>query len=256
LLTIFNRSQIIYLPPPPERPVTPSPLKRETMSTQIAALLRRAILTGELPPGAQVVEATLALRLGASRGPLREAMRQLIDEGLLVSVPYTGTRVVDISVQDINDIYAMRTCLEQFAFEQVWPRRGDRFATDLAARNRALHDAIDRADDVGAIEAELDLHGLAYERAGNRLLLTTWTALRGRLQLYWAAHHRAHGLTGPRRESHDDYISLAVGDDLAKMQAEIREHMRRGLEKTKAFVESRTDPTASPSTERTEGRSG
>ena len=231
-----------------------SPLKRETMSTQIAALLRRAILTGELPPGAQVVEATLALRLGASRGPLREAMRQLIDEGLLVSVPYTGTRVVDISVQDINDIYAMRTCLEQFAFEQVWDNRGDAFAAELAARNRALHAAIDRADDVGAIEAELDLHGLAYERAGNRILMTTWTGLRGRLQLYWAAHHRAHGLTGPKRESHDDYIRLATGADLDAMRGEIREHMRRGLEKTKAFVEQRTNAEREDQMKRQEGR--
>ena len=73
-----------------------SPLKRETMSAQIAVLLRHAILTGELVPGAQLIESALALRLGASRGPLREAMRQLIEEGLLVSVPYTGTRVVDI----------------------------------------------------------------------------------------------------------------------------------------------------------------
>jgi len=226
--------------------VIPSPLKRETMSTQIAALLRREILTGETPPGAQLVETSLALRLGASRGPLREAMRQLIDEGLLVSVPYTGTRVTDISVQDINDIYAMRTCLEQFAFEQVWNWRDDAFAADLQARNDALQAAIDAADDVRAIEAELDLHGLAYERAGNRILLTTWTGLRGRLQLYWAAHHRAHGMFGPLRESHDDYIRLAIGDSLDAMRAEIRSHMRRGFETTRAFVEqrSRTAPHA------------
>lgn len=217
-----------------------SPLKRETMSAQIAGLLRRAILTGEFTPGSQVVESAVALWLGASRGPLREAMRQLIDEGLLVNVPFTGTRVVDISVQDINEIYAMRTCLEQFAFEQVWPRRDDAFVAELGRRNDRLHDAIDRSDDVRAIEAELDLHGLAYERSGNRLLLTTWTGLRGRLQLYWAAHHRAHGLTGPKRESHDDYIRLAAADSLTAMQAEIRDHMRRGLDTTKAFVEQQT----------------
>jgi DNA-binding GntR family transcriptional regulator len=223
--------------------VIQSPLRRETMSSQIAALLRRAILTGEMAPGSQVVESAIALQLGASRGPLREAMRHLCDEGLLVSVPFTGTRVVDISVQDINDIYSMRTCLEQFAFEQVWQQRGDTFATELRNRNRTLQAAIDGADEVRAIEAELDLHGLAYEASGNRLLLETWTGLRGRLQLYWAAHHRAHGLQGPKRESHDDYISLAIGDDLSAMKVEIGKHMRRGLEATKAFVEAETTKT-------------
>lgn len=216
-----------------------SPLKRETMSAQISTLLRSAILTGELEPGAQVVESALAMRLGASRGPLREAMRQLVDEGLLVSVPFTGTRVVDISVQDINDIYAMRTCLEQFAFEQIWDQRNDAFKSELTQRKVALKDAIDRADDVGAIEAELDLHGLAYEHTGNRILLNSWTGLRGHLQMYWASHRRAHGTTGPKRESHDDYVELALGNSLRAMHAELRDHMRRGLETTKAFVEAR-----------------
>lgn len=209
------------------------------MSTQIAALLRSAILTGELEPGAQLVENTLAMRLGASRGPLREAMRQLVDEGLLVSVPYTGTRVVDISIQDINDIYAMRTCLEQFAFEQIWDHRCEAFKEELIRRNATLKDAIDRADGVGTIEAELDLHGLAYEHAGNRILLNSWTGLRGHLQMYWASHHRAHGTTGPKRESHDDYVRHALGSSLSAMKDELRDHMLRGLEKTKAFVEAR-----------------
>ena len=214
------------------------------MSTQIAALLRSAILTGELEPGAQLVENTLAMRLGASRGPLREAMRQLVDEGLLVSVPYTGTRVVDISIQDINDIYAMRTCLEQFAFEQIWDRRGEAFKEELIRRNATLKDAIDRTDGVGAIEAELDLHGLAYEHAGNRILLNSWTGLRGHLQMYWASHHRAHGTTGPKRESHDDYVRHALGNSLSAMKDELRDHMLRGLEKTKAFVEARNKAQA------------
>jgi DNA-binding GntR family transcriptional regulator len=219
--------------------VISSSLKRETMSAQISTLLRRAILTGELAPGQQIVESALALRLGASRGPLREAMRQLIDEGLLVNVPYTGTRVVDISVQDVDDIFAMRTCLEQFAFEQIWDRRDDDFKAKLENLNANLKTAIDASDHVAAIEAELDLHGLAYEHSGNRLLLNTWTGLRGHLQMYWAAHHNAHGTTGPRRESHDSYVQHALGDSLHAMQQELRDHMRRGFETTKAFVEAR-----------------
>lgn len=221
-----------------------APLKRETMRAQIVAVLRRAILTGELEPGAQLVENDLAMRLGASRGPLREAMRQLVEEGLLVSIPYSGTRVVDISIQDINDIYAMRTCLEQFAFEQIWDRRGAEFRDELIRRNAVLKDAIDRADGVAAIEAELDLHGLAYEHAGNRILLNSWTGLRGHLQMYWASHHRAHGTTGPRRESHDDYVRHALGNSLGALQDELRNHMRRGLETTKAFVEARNTAQA------------
>jgi len=215
-------------------------LTKRTMSAQIAEFMRTAILSGEIEPGEPVVESALAVRFGVSRGPLREAMRQLIDEGLLVSVPYTGTRVVDISVDDMNDIYSMRICLEKFAFEQIWDRRGPEFAVELEARNTRLLAAIDAQEDVASIEAELNLHALAYEWCGNRILLQTWEGIRGRLQLYWAAHHRAHGIRGPLREGHDDYVALACGDDLSLMRAEIEVHMRRGLDKTKAFVEART----------------
>jgi DNA-binding GntR family transcriptional regulator len=61
-------------------------------------------------------------------------------------------------------------------------------------------------------------------------------SLRGRLQLYWAAHHRAHATRGPQRDSHDSYIGAALGDDLAAMQAEIVDHMRRGAEQTEKFL--------------------
>ncbi|WGR62447.1 GntR family transcriptional regulator (plasmid) [Paracoccus ferrooxidans] len=213
-------------------------IRRETMGAQLVAMLRSAILSGEFAPGEPVTETALALRFGVSRGPMREAMRHLIDQGLLVTVPYTGTRVLDLSTADINDIYSMRICLEIFAFEQAWDRRDAAFRGEMAERHHKLLEAIDARDDVRAIDAELDLHGLAYEWCGNKLLLSSWDAVRGRLQLYWAAHHRAHGITGPLRESHDDYIRLACGDSLEAMKNEIHSHMRRGLDKTKAFVES------------------
>jgi DNA-binding GntR family transcriptional regulator len=218
--------------------MTAGPVKRETMRAQIANLMRTAILSGEFKPGEMVTETALALRFGTSRGPMREAMRHLIDQGLLVSVPYTGTHVLDLSITDINDIYAMRICLEIFAFEQIWEARDGAFDQALRLRHDALLEAIDARDDVRAIDAELDLHGLAYEWCGNTILLNSWTGIRSRLELYWAAHHRAHGITGPKRESHDDYLRLALGDSLDAMKAEIHSHMRRGLDVTKAFVET------------------
>ncbi|WP_108260764.1 GntR family transcriptional regulator [Mangrovicoccus ximenensis] len=213
-------------------------IKRETMGSQLGSLLRGAILSGEFAPGAPVTETALSVKFGVSRGPMREAMRQLTDEGLLVAIPYTGTRVLQLTSADIEDIYSMRICLEIFAFEQIWDRRGETFRAALEARHAALLEAIDAGDDIGSIGAELDLHGLAYETCGNGILLSSWRGIRARLQLYWAAHHRAHGITGPKRESHDDYVRLALEGSCERMKEEIRGHMRRGLDKTMAFVSS------------------
>jgi DNA-binding GntR family transcriptional regulator len=214
------------------------PVPKSTLRAHVAERLRTAILAGDIAPGAPLVETALSQRFDVSRGPLREALRQLVEEGLVVTVPYTGTHVAPLSVEDVNEIYSLRTALETFAFEQIWERRDERFRRELQRRNDVLIATIDAGDDRASISTELEFHGLVYEVSGHRLLMRSWHGLRGRLQLYWAAHHRAHGRRGPRRDSHDSYIAAALGDDLAAMRAEIAEHMRRGMETTERFLRS------------------
>ncbi|MDQ2734605.1 MAG: GntR family transcriptional regulator [Pseudomonadota bacterium] len=216
-----------------------SRLPRATFREHIAERLRSAILSGELEPGAALVETSLADRFVVSRTPLREALRQLIEEGLVTTVPYTGTRVIDLAVEDVREIHSLRTTLERFAFEQAWPKRDAAFGKELRRRKTALTKTIDRGDDLASIAAELELHSLVYEASGHRLLQRSWADLRGRLQLYWAAHHRAHGKRGPRRDAHDSYVAAALADDLGAMHAEVDAHMLRGARQTERFLSAR-----------------
>lgn len=211
---------------------------KSTLRAQVADRLRTAILGGEIAPGAPLVETALSERFDVSRGPLREALRQLIEEGLVVTVPYTGTHVAPLSVDDVREIYSLRTALETFAFELIWERRDARFTAELKRRNDVLIAAIDAGDDGACISAELEFHSLVYQASGHRLLQRAWHDLRGRLQLYWAAHHRAHGRPGPRRDSHDSYIAAALGADLDALRREIGDHMRRGAQTTERFLRS------------------
>jgi DNA-binding GntR family transcriptional regulator len=217
-------------------------VSKDTFRSRIADSLRSAILGGDIAPGSQLVETSLAEQFGVSRGPLREAIRQLVEEGILETIPYTGTYVIDISVKDVDEIYSIRRNLETFAFEQLWDRRGEEFRSELRRRHEILTATIDAGDDKASLLAELSFHGTVYEATGHAFLLTVWHGLRGRLQLYWAAHHRAHGLRGPRRDGHDAYLRLALGDDLEAMRREIESHMRRGAEQTKAFLVGRERP--------------
>lgn len=226
-------------------------LPKSTFRQHIAERLRSAILAGAIAPGAPLVETALATQFSVSRGPLREALRQLVEEGLLVTVPYTGTHVISLSVEDVREIYSMRITLERFAFEQAWDRRDERFRRELQRRKDALTATIDAGDDEGSILAELELHGLVYEASGHRLLQRTWHGLRGRLQLYWAAHHRAHASRGPRRDSHDSYVLAALGDDLAAMHAEIEAHMGRGARHTENFLQLALPNESQPSPQET-----
>lgn len=219
-------------------------IPKATFRAHIAEGLRSAILQGEILPGTQVTEQSLAEQFGVSRGPLREAMRQLIDEGLLVTIPYTGTHVVDLSVEDVREIYSMRVNLEVFAFEQVWERRDGAFREGLLSCQANLTRCIDLGDDIASIDAELRLHGFVYEASGHKILQKMWESIRGRLQLYWASHHRAHGIRGPRRDGHDSYVDNALGESLDAMRSEIRSHMARGGQQTEDFLLSLQDGAA------------
>src|SRR5579872_2516838 len=133
---------------------------KSTLRAHIVERLRTAILTGDIPPGAPLVEAALSELFDVSRGPLREALRQLVEEGLIVTRPYSGTHVESLSIEDVREIYSLRTVLETFAFKQVWSRRDARFRSELCRRNAALLATIDRGDDRASIDTELAFHGL------------------------------------------------------------------------------------------------
>jgi DNA-binding GntR family transcriptional regulator len=221
-------------------PIADAPLARVTLRQGAADALRAAVLSGRLAPGAPVVEVALARALGISRAPLREAIRELLEEGLLVQQrAWGGVTVAPLDATVARELYTLRTTLEIFAFELVWEHRGAAFRAALAERHTALTAAIDAGDDEAAIAAELALHGVVFEQAGHGLLLQAWGAIRGRLSLYWAAHHRAHGRPGPRRDAHDDYIGCALGNGLDAMRAELRDHMQRGLVTVLHFIENR-----------------
>jgi DNA-binding GntR family transcriptional regulator len=85
----------------------------------IADKLRHAIGSGELKPGAQLSEADLARKFGVSRGPLREGMQRLTQEGLLVSIRHRGLFVIDMTPNDVRDMYLAREAIERAAARKI-----------------------------------------------------------------------------------------------------------------------------------------
>jgi DNA-binding GntR family transcriptional regulator len=135
-----------------------APVDRESTPSIIARKLREAIAHGELAPGSQLGEAELARELGVSRGPLREAMQRLTQEGLLISIRNRGLFVVELTDHDVYDIYVARTAVERAAAAEIFSRdpvvAGERLALVIKKMARAS-DRQDRAK-IGA--ADLEFH--------------------------------------------------------------------------------------------------
>jgi DNA-binding GntR family transcriptional regulator len=115
---------------------TLGPIVQDSTPTVIARLLREAVATGEFQPGQQLLEAALAARLGVSRGPLREAMQRLTQEGLLVSHRNRGLFVMQLDEPTIRDIYLARSAVERTAVQTI-------IADGRGADAKALLDIVD-----------------------------------------------------------------------------------------------------------------
>ncbi|HEU4362937.1 MAG TPA: GntR family transcriptional regulator [Mycobacterium sp.] len=143
------------------------PLSRQSTPELIAGRLREAIVRGRLTAGQQLGEASLAAQFEVSRGPLREAMQRLVAEGLLRSERHRGIFVIELTDDDVRDVYRARKAIERAAVTEVL--RGDVGAA--AARLRvpvaAMRAAARRRDPVGVADADQEFHQVLVECAGS-----------------------------------------------------------------------------------------
>lgn len=159
-------------------------VKRSSLSDQIAANLRQAIIAGALTPGTRLLEIELAQKLGVSRGPLREALRILQGEGLLEAFPNRGVFVASLEEQDIQEIYSLRELLETFAIRLV----SERADPAQIATLRALVDEMLQAAKIGdprqVIDLDLQFHKALWRSSGHQRLEQVLTGMLSQIRVF------------------------------------------------------------------------
>jgi DNA-binding GntR family transcriptional regulator len=134
------------------------PVVRESTPSIIAGKLRSAIAHGELAQGMQLAEAELAKSLGVSRGPLREAMQRLTQEGLLVSIRNRGLFVIELTEADVCDVYTARTAIERAAAAELLKGDFEAAAVQLTSITNRMARADEKGDSFGIGEADYAFH--------------------------------------------------------------------------------------------------
>jgi len=220
------------------------PIKNNTLRDRAFTLIKQMIIDGVFDPGQRLTEANLSDALGISRGPLREAIRDLVDARLLVALPYKGIFVRSVSRKDLEEIYTLRTTLEVIAFNQCWDKRTSRACEDLFQLHRRLLQEVSsgRQPDT-AIALEIELHSWCYRLSGNSLLIQCWERLKPSLHYYFMLHQRAHNRAGPFEGAHERYVELACGENLNLMIVHLKEHLQQGLRQTIEWLPSALEPT-------------
>ncbi|PRY07798.1 GntR family transcriptional regulator [Kineococcus rhizosphaerae] len=187
--------------------------------------MRHRIISGAIAPGEHLVETRLSQELNISRGPLREALRLLEQEGLVVGDGRGHLSVREITVSEIIDVFEVRTSLEAAAMERL-TRRSDRqeIARELREVLEPLRDG--DLDFETQIEVDLDFHERICELSGNNMLTQMWHQIMGHIRMMIVA-------SGPERASSrmrwQDHVPLAdaIGDgDPARSRQLLETHMQ------------------------------
>ncbi len=201
-------------------------LTKTNLREQALASLRTAITSGQIPPETQMVETELSDQLGISRGTLREAMRQLQQEGLLVARSRGRLFVRRLGPKEITDIFAVRASLEALA-AGLLAGQEDRatVASELRGLLAEMGRAVAEEDLERRIESDLAFHRALCRLTGNESLLHTWEGLEGsiRMSIMFAGQARAVGNMDVGR--HDVIVAAIESGDPPQAESSVRDHM-------------------------------
>ena len=221
------------------------PIVQDSTPTIIARRLRAAVASGEFRPGQQLTEASLAASLGVSRGPLREAMQRLTQEGLLVSHRNRGLFVMELDEPTIRDIYLARGAIERTAvratIESGWGGDADQLL-EIVEEMR-MHEDDPSAPAVSALDMTFHEVLVALSRSPRLVLMHGTVLTQVRLCLAWM--QRSYDTIDYRVEEHLGIAEAIKAGDAELADRLLSEHMDDGLRRLLPVVqEAQADPEA------------
>ncbi len=146
--------------------------------------LRQAILKGELEPGERLMEIQLAERLGVSRTPIREAIRKLELEGLVLMIPRRGAEVAKISEKNLRDVLEVRRSLEELAIDLACQRIQEEELETLREAQKEFAAAVAAGDAMEIAQTDEKFHEIIYSGTGNQKLMQILSNLREQMYRY------------------------------------------------------------------------
>lgn len=162
--------------------------------------LRQAILRGELQPGERLLEIHLANKLGVSRTPIREAIRKLELEGLVLMIPRKGAVVAEITEKSLRDVLEVRRALEELAMKLACEKILDEEIEELKAAAKEFENALKTKDVTLFAEADVKFHDIIYRTTDNQRLIQLLYNLREQMYRYRVEYLK-------REDSHETLLA-------------------------------------------------
>jgi GntR family transcriptional regulator of gluconate operon len=207
------------------------PVVHESLKSKVARSLRSAIQTGQLEPGQHLVEEEIASQLGVSRVPVREAIRVLEADGLLVTEHGRGARVANPSLEDIEEIYGLRVALESYCLSDIIDK-GDEASIEvlqsLVDRMSEWKPGDDRTD---LLELDLIFHERMCEMSDNARLLSTWRSQMAQLRVLLVLSDAYLEDPSGIARGHQRIVDAVRRRDLEEAQRVLQHHFDKSKER-------------------------
>lgn len=202
-------------------------LERTVLMDRISDLLRDNIVNGHIRPGTRLIERQLAELLGISRVPVREALIQLEQEGLIISRP-NGRYVIELSEQDIAKLYEVRHALEKLAVELAAQNTSAERASALREKLKEMREAIAQQDLSLYVKKDFEIHRLIWRQADNPYLLAVLRTLTGPIFMFMA-DNASHFGWEQTLDLHQNLIDCINSGDTRTAVESFERHMKDGL---------------------------
>ena len=178
--------------------------------------LRRAILRGELKPGERLMEIQLANKLGVSRTPIREAIRKLELEGLVLMIPRKGAEVAEITEKNLRDVLEVRCALEELAVQLACDRMDEEGIKKLKEAAEKFREVLDSDDITQIAQADVLFHDIIYTATDNDRLIQLLNNLREQMYRYRIEYLKKRKSYPQLLEEHQAVIDAIAGKDKQK----------------------------------------
>jgi DNA-binding GntR family transcriptional regulator len=182
-------------------PQTARPRRPSRARERVIEALREEIMLGKLVDGERLIEDQIARRLETSRGPVREALRELEHEGLVVSYPYRGAVVLGVSDEEVQHVLIpIRLTLERFCFMKALERMTETDFAELAKEVWLMGESARSDDLMSAVEADIRFHEFVLAHSGQQHSAQLWGAIAPRIRAYFFRYGRVGDLERIARE--------------------------------------------------------
>ena len=175
--------------------------------------LRKAILRGELKPGERLMEIQLANKLGVSRTPIREAIRKLELEGLVLMIPRKGAEVAQITEKNMQDVLEVRKALEELSVQLACERITPEQVEEMKMAAEDFRKVLKSGDVTKIAEADVKFHDIIFAATNNQRLITLLNNLREQMYRFRVEYLKQKECYPQLLEEHDKLIALISGGE-------------------------------------------